>query len=214
MLKKLKNIFRYISHLRTSRVLLSLMNNGYLKEIGWLNSEVSGMPVDQDNNPIPWCTYSYIQFITQYLTSDKSMFEFGAGNSTLFYAPKIKKIYSVDNDKSWINMLRIRVPENVKLSYCTLDNGYSASIKLQEELFDIVIVDGRNRVDCIKNSFDRITPDGIVVLDDSERKYYSEGIEFLKEKGFKRIDFWGIAPGYIHNKCTSVFCKDFNSFLS
>jgi len=214
MFKSYKKIIGYVTHLKTSRILLALMNNGFLKDMGWINSERSGLQVDEDNNPIPWCTYSYIDFITPFLTNKKTMFEYGAGNSTLFYAPKVKEVISIDHDKNWITALKERALENVTLSHFDLDSGYTTSIGSYDMLFDFIIVDGRKRVECIKNSFDKVTNNGVIILDDSERKKYQEGVRFLKEKGFKKIDFWGIAPGYIHNKCTTVFCKDFNSFLS
>ncbi len=214
MFKKLKKVIGYFIHLKTSRLLLSLMNNGYLKDMGWLNSELSGLPVDKDNKPIPWCTYSYINFITPFLSKEKSVFEFGAGYSTLFYASKVKSVISVDHDENWIKTLKKRVLNNVSLYHYNLNSGYTTSISNHDKLFDIIIIDGRKRVECIKNSFDKITAQGVIVLDDSEREYYKEGIDFLKGKGFKKIDFWGISPGYIHNKCTTLFCKDFNSFLS
>ncbi len=88
MIEKIKKFIGYLTEPSTSRLLLSLKNNGYLKNIGWLNSEITGFPVDKDNNPLPWCTYSYIQFITPYLSKDKKIFEYGAGYSTLYYAPK------------------------------------------------------------------------------------------------------------------------------
>ncbi len=214
MLKKLKKTIGYVTNLKTSRILLSLMNSGYLKERGWINSELSGLPVDMNNSPIPWCTYSYLDFIAPFLTKNKTMFEFGAGYSTLFYAPKVKSVVSIDHENNWITTLKKRVLKNVTLSHYNLDSGYETSISSYDQLFDFIIIDGRKRVDCIRNSFNRIAPGGVIVLDDSEREYYQEGIKFLEEKKFKKIDFWGIAPGYIHNKCTTVFCKDFNSFLS
>ncbi len=214
MLRKLKKTVGYVTNLKVSRILLSLMNNGYLRERGWINSELSGLPVDKDNNPIPWCTYSYIDFISPFLTKNKTVFEFGAGYSTLFYATKVKAVISIDHDKSWITSLKKRVLGNVTLSHYNLESGYETSINTHDKLFDFIIIDGRRRVDCIRNSFNRIRSNGVIVLDDSEREHYQEGLKFLEENGFKKIDFWGIAPGYIHNKCTTVFCKDFNSFLS
>jgi hypothetical protein len=57
------------------------------------------------------------------------------------------------------------------------------------------------------NSVDSLTANGVMILDDSERADYIKGIEFLQTRGFKRLDFWGIAPGIFFNKCTSVFYK-------
>ena len=46
------------------RVLLSFNNKGsYLDKIGWFNAFENKEPVDEYNNPIPWVTYSFIDFI-------------------------------------------------------------------------------------------------------------------------------------------------------
>ena len=214
MFEKLKKIIGYFIHLRTSKLLLSIMNNSYLKDMGWLNSEFSEVPADKDNNPIPWITHSYTNFPTPFLSEERSVFELGAGYSTLSYASKVKSVISVDHDESWIKTLKKRVLKNVSLYHYNLNSGYTTSINNHNKLFDIIIIGGRKRVECVKNSFDKITARGVIVLDNSEREYYKEGIDFLKEKGFKKIDLWGISPGYIHNKCKTLFCKDFNSFLS
>jgi hypothetical protein len=39
-------------------MLLGMNYNGYLKEIGWIESFKMKMPVDRDLKPIPWMIYS------------------------------------------------------------------------------------------------------------------------------------------------------------
>jgi hypothetical protein len=65
-------------------------------------------------------------------------------------------------------------------------------------------------VNCIKQSIDSLSPAGVMVLDDSERDEYKEGIAFLRTKNFRSIEFWGIAPGIFFRKCTTVFYRDGN----
>ena len=61
------------------------------------------------------------------------------------------------------------------------------------------------------NSIDSIGDSGVIVLDDSERDTYKEGIKNLLDNRFKQLDFWGISPGFIsYNKCTSIFYRDNN----
>ena len=76
--------------------------------------------------------------------------------------------------------------------------------------FAIIIVDGRDRVNCILNSTSSISQDGVLILDDSEREEYQNGVIHLKQLGYNELDFWGIAPGIFYNKCTSIFYKDNN----
>ncbi|MCY1532239.1 hypothetical protein D9M68_675000 [compost metagenome] len=93
--------------------------------------------------------------------------------------------------------------------YCLLDtNGeYSKKAASLNEKFDIVIVDGRDRVNCCKHSLPALNEKGVIVLDDSERESYQEARTFLQKQGFKELSFSGISPGLFYEKATSVFYK-------
>jgi len=79
-------------------------------------------------------------------------------------------------------------------------------VKLEEK-FDILIVDGRDRVNCCKQAINAVSDNGVIVLDDSEREFYQEGIVFLKKAGYKELSFSGISPGLFYRKSTSVFYR-------
>ncbi len=51
-------------------------------------------------------------------------------------------------------------------------------------LFDIVLVDGRDRNNCIFNAITALKENGIIILDDGERKRYEKGIDRLTREGF------------------------------
>jgi hypothetical protein len=214
MIRYVKVFIKYLTHLKTSKVLLSFMNQGYLIETGWLNTIRQGKKIDANNSPVPWCTYSYNQFIENQLTKKMSLFEYGSGYSTLFYSKRVNKVIALEHNMSWVEQLRPQIDDNTELVYKTLSDNYSTYILSRPEFFDVIVIDGRQRVKCIESAIQKVSAKGIVVLDDSERDYYKDGISLLTHMGFLRIDFWGISPGYFHNKCTSIFCRDFNSFLS
>lgn len=192
--------------------LLTMNANGYLKEIGWINSSNKQMPLDEHNNPLPWVTYPFIDFIEERLTNKLEVFEFGSGNSTLWYAGKVRFVTSVEHDDAWYKKIKSTMPNNVALHYQQLEYAkeYAAFAASQHKRFHIIIVDGRDRVNCIMNAVNSLTEDGVIVLDDSERVPYQEGIDFLIMKGFKKIDFWGISPGFFYKKCTTVFYRPDN----
>ncbi len=212
MFKKIIKLIKVISNLRLLKMLLSMGVSGYLKETGWIESFIHGMPVDKYLNPLPWVTYPYIDFISDRLNPDMEVFEFGSGNSTIWYANRVKSVISVEHDKSWYEYMLLRIPKNVTLIFMELDYGgkYSKCIHNFEQNFDIIIIDGRDRVNCIKNSILKLKDRGVIILDDSERIEYNEGIKDLLNKGFKRIDFWGISPGLFYKKCTTIFYKENN----
>jgi hypothetical protein len=208
-MSKLTSLLQVFASPARLKTLLSFNHKGYLNEIGWFNAYDNKTPVDKDNNPIPWVTYSFIDFIKVRLKKHLSVFEFGSGNSTFFYARYAALVVSVEHDKEWYDKIVSTKPENSEMIFCELIRGgdYCRMPSKLEEKFDIIIVDGRDRVNCCKQAVDAVSADGVIVLDDSEREFYLEGITFLKSKGFKELSFSGISPGLFYYKSTSVFYK-------
>lgn len=192
--------------------LLSFDSKGYLKDIGWFKAFDTKSPVDGNGNPIPWVTYSFIDFIKERLKKQHTVFEFGSGNSTFFYAKYAGLVVSVEHDKEWYDKIVSTKPENSEMIFCELVRGgdyCKMPVKLEEK-FDIIIVDGRDRVNCCIQAVDALSANGVVVLDDSEREQYKAGVDFLLKNGFKHLSFSGISPGLFYRKSTSVFYKDDN----
>jgi hypothetical protein len=212
MLKRMLRLIEVIQRPYLAKTLLmSSSIGGYLSEIGWVKSFLVKMPVDKHGNPYPWVTYPFIDFIGVRLNKSMNVFEYGSGNSTFYYADKVKSVISVEHDRLWYEQVKNKISDNVTLIYQDLDTGnYSMTVGMQQKLFDIIIVDGRDRINCLKQSINALSEEGIIVLDDSEREIYVEGIVFLKDNGFNKIDFWGISPGLLYKKCTSIFYKQGN----
>ena len=51
--------------------------------------------VDKFGNKIPWYTYSAIEFLNNLDFSEKSMFEFGSGTSSIYWAKKANEVISI-----------------------------------------------------------------------------------------------------------------------
>jgi hypothetical protein len=205
-------LIQVLSNPKRLRAILSFNSKGYLVKIGWFNSFESKSPVDDYHNPLPWVTYAFIDFIKERLNKKHRVFEFGSGNSTYFYAKLAGKVISVEHDRSWYNRLYKNRPENADLYFSELarDGEYCRTPARIKEAFDIIIVDGRDRVNCCIQAVNSLTENGVVVLDDSERDMYKEGVSFLIANGFKHLSFSGISPGLFYRKTTSVFYKPNN----
>lgn len=210
--KKIKSILDLVRHPKQLSALLSLKEFGYLNDVGWFNAFSLEEPVDKKKQPIPWFTYPCIDFLSQRLNINLNVFEFGSGNSTLFFAKKVKSIYSVEHNTEWFNKINTSLPDNSKLTHVESNSSdqYIEPFKMGEEKFDIIIVDGIFRNECLIESINRLTEQGIIILDDSERNDYAKGISFLVNASFKRIDFVGIAPGLLYSKTTTIFYKSDN----
>ncbi len=194
------------------KTLLGQYHESYLKEEGWFDSFDLKEPVDKFRNPVPWLSYPAVDFLKERLSNNLKVFEFGSGNSTLFYSRKVSKIICVEHDQNWYNKIKNKLPENAQIIFreFQLDEQYSVTVKLQNQKFDIIIVDGVDRVRSIHNSIENLSGKGVLILDDSERPEYSTGTNELFENGFKKLDFWGISAGELYKKCTSIFYRNNN----
>ena len=191
---------------------LSLIGRGYLHESGWVKSLETRLPVDGVGRPVPWMTLPFNDFIEKRLSATMAVFEYGCGNSTLFFAERVARVDSVEHDIEWVGRLRDKLPGNVHLSFVALEYGgaYAQAVCASGVKYDLVIVDGRDRVRSVVSCFPALSLRGCVVLDDSERLEYEGAVGALRNAGFKRLDFWGLAPGLTYRKCTSVFYRSNN----
>ena len=208
----LKALATLIAKPNRLNALLSYGHKGYLANIGWFKAFDTQQAIDANGEALPWVTYSFIDFIKDRLNKKQKVFEYGSGSSTLFYAKRVDRVVSVEHDENWFNKILNTKPQNAEMIFTKLERGgeYSKKAALLGEKFDIIIVDGRDRVNCCKESIHALSPSGVMVLDDSERPEYNEARLFLKENGFKELSFSGISPGLFYLKATSVFYKTEN----
>ena len=186
--------------------------DSYLHTTGWMQSLRTSVPADRYANPIPWMNYSVIKFLEDRLKGDLVLFEFGSGYSTRFYAARARSVTSVEYDETWLKIISTQMPENVELVFQNkdVDGNYCRTIGATGKTFDVVVVDGRDRVNCVKQAIPSLTPRGVILLDDSQRDRYREGIEFAKQKGFRALDLEGLkATGKELNR-TTIFYRDGN----
>lgn len=197
MSKFVKNILNTIWPERPAYNTLIYNKKSFLYELGWMESKKRNYPCEKDGSELPWMNYSIIAFIKERLSKDLNLFEFGSGYSTMFYSRLAKSVTSVEHDKSWYDLVVTKIPKNVQLIFIEedIDGKYCRSIKTNDKRFHIVIVDGKDRVNCLKQSINSLENNGVILLDDSHRKDYKEGFIFLQNLGFKKINFQGLKPG-------------------
>lgn len=67
----------------------------------------------------PWITYPAIAWLDTYLDRSLSVFEWGSGGSTVFFARRVKHVVSVEHDPAWYDRVRERI-DGLALSNCEL----------------------------------------------------------------------------------------------
>lgn len=189
-----------------------LVRHAALVEHGWLLSRRRGLPVDKDGAPLPWYTYSTIAFLVSRLPSDVDVFEYGCGYSTLWWMRRARSVISVEHAGSWAESIRLMANPNVQLIEVPVDQeeSYATTIESTGKKFDVVVVDGENREACLKIAPHHLKSDGIIILDNSERSAYRDGILHLRSEGFRHVDFIGMGPINTYDWTTSIFYRNSN----
>jgi len=134
---------------------------------------------------IPWFSYAAIDFLETFLKKHMTVFEYGSGGSTVFFARRVKRVLSVEDSASWHELvterLQVKNLTNASLRLCPFDfkaaEGFEESDyfnAIPEEQFDVIVVDGMEewtlvRPTCFAKAEKHIKKGGIIIVDDSWR---------------------------------------------
>jgi predicted O-methyltransferase YrrM len=207
-------ISRALACLKEARSWIELSAEAsFLRESGWLRSKASHRPEDERGNPIPWITYSSLSFLMRRVRPDMSVFEFGAGSSTLWWAGRVRQVVSCEHDRQWFEKIRSAIPANATITCADVKSGqYCRSILSYQNAFDVVVIDGRDRIQCAHNCLGALKSSGVVIWDNADRTEYEAGYQFLAAHGFRRIDFTGMGPINAYGWSTAIFYRTENCF--
>jgi len=187
-----------------------ILRNGALKDWDWFRTFDTGKSEDKNGQPLAWLTYAFLYFIEPRLNKSLTVFEYGCGNSTFWYAARVKQVFSVEHHPEWYNYILKKKPANSEIALAEEKQAYLNSISFFEQKYDFIVVDGIHRNECMDLVPDFLTPHGVVILDNSERPEYAPAIEGIIAKGFRKIDFYGMAPVTPLAGTTTVFYRDGN----
>jgi hypothetical protein len=163
---------------------------------------------------IPWWNVAATEAVEAFLKRRRGarVFEYGSGASTVWLARRAASITSLEHDADWAGKLRARLTEhgNVELrtaGYDPLgagdDQPYVRAID-NSGVYDLIVVDGRLRVDCLRAAIGHVARDGIILFDDSGRRRYRAGIE---QSGLTEKHYYGLSYCVPYPDHTSILSK-------
>jgi predicted O-methyltransferase YrrM len=196
-----------------SSIYLKNVNKIIADEYGFAAAAEDGIPIDKNNNPLPLYTYPAIEYLASFDCVNKKIFEFGSGQSTLYWLEQGADIVSVENNQKWIDKLSANlIGKNHQYIFANTQDSYANSIlEFPDSHFDLIIIDGIfSRYLCAKNVIAKIKKDGLVILDNSD--WYPNTAKFLRENlDFIQVDFYGFRPSRPETAVTSLFfSRNFN----
>src|SRR5437868_1669596 len=168
---------------KIGRVLASLITHpNYIPRCVAHNLVNGKTPLDLE---IPWFAYSAIDFLDPFLQPYMTVCEYGSGGSTLFFAARVKSVFSIEDNPIWFELVSRRLQQkqvkNVTLKLFPFDfkkaSGFEHSAYLHaipDERFDVIVIDGSEewtqvRPICFEKAEARVRRGGIIIVDDSWR---------------------------------------------
>jgi hypothetical protein len=167
---------------------------------GHAKTREARLPVASDGSPLPWYTYPAIEYFNRLQSNSLRIFEYGSGNSSLYWANKGAQVWSVEHDPAWHKAMSAKSSALAGLLLRETAETYAAAIDEVGGEFDMIIIDGGWRNECTARAVDHLKLGGVVILDNSD--WYTDVSQFLKDKGFLQIDFNGFGP--INEYCWST----------
>jgi len=156
---------------------------------------------------LPWMTYNAIFFLNNLLKGNENVFETGCGGSTIFYLERVQSLLSIEHETSWLEKLKRdrrmlkyskkwecdRKDLHLEKSNNADESPYLDVLKeLPDNSFSLGSIDGRLRSQSLINSANKIISGGHLLLDNSDRKEYSEGMKYLNNIGWEEKTLNGL----------------------
>ena len=169
---------------------------------------------------LPWMPYSTILKLHSVISKDFNILETGCGGSSLFFLQRCKTLTSLEHDKKWILALENKISTpNYKnrwsivlrdLKTETLNNSpYLDFLTTQkDESFDLISIDGRLRNESLKIASYKVKRGGFILLDNSDRIEYKQGIEFINSLGWSRQDLNGFCYSLEWDSRSTIWHKN------
>ena len=217
-IKILKNIFqKYLIKMDLIKNIENYSLEKYIRDsIVW--------PLPKEIKYIPRMTLKETIAFCYFMKPGNIYFEFGSGGSTNVASYYKIKTYSVESDIKWHNSLKA---SNIRANYITIDlkanyygyPGKESNIKdwkkyiqayKSEYNADIILLDGRFRVACGLDIFNKIRNDTIILIHDyTFRKQYH-----ILENYYLKLKTFDTLVAFIKKPNSSLIPKNiFNKYL-
>ena len=178
---------------------LSFLTNKLRTEYGFLESSKRNIPVNDKNEVMPMYTYPCYEWLNSIDWTNSKVFEYGTGYSTIWWQNKNVDYHAVEDNKQWYDMIEDKTNINYKPGL----HKYIQSIYDYNYKFDVIVIDGVFRFDCIKPALDKIKNDGIIIVDNTD--WHRNSKEELDKSDLIPIHFHGFKPLHVDSETTSCY---------
>lgn len=167
----------------------------------WLRSLAAIHDIDDMINlDTPWWTYDAIDKVDAFLAArpNARVLEYGSGASTVWLGRRSGSVKSIEHDPTWFSLVqeRTRAFSNIEIilkepklapskeGYTSTKDGfeglcfreYACEVESASNFYDLIIIDGRARNDCLKVAKSHLSKGGLILFDNTLRRQYRDAI--------------------------------------
>ena len=167
------------------------------------NSIFQKKSLNTKSEVLPWYTYPAIEYLSSLDFSESEVLEFGAGSSSVWWASRSKSVLAVEHNREWAETLQKKI-SNLHIEFASTESEYlNAGVGNK---FDVVIIDGVWRQECVDLAGTLLNENGIVILDNAD--WHPLAARKLREElNLLQVDFHGFGPINDYTWTTSIFFK-------
>lgn len=186
----IKSVKEYFQNRENDLLIIDICGgDGWVKLCSFLGKKIPELPFPKKNksgikiSDTPLWAPEAIDHISEFIkkTPRAKVLEFGSGGSTVWLSQYDAIITSVENDQEWFNEVQSAIIKNNNIRLILRDRPYFNIVdEFEDGYFDLVIVDGRDRNDCVKAVLKKIKNGGLLALDDAQRTKYRPSRNFLE----------------------------------
>ena len=128
-MKRLKKIFIKTFEINLLKIFSKIFGRGvYVSyktfkllsfKYGQYNSANAFESVNSEGSPYPWYTYPAIEYLNNLDFKNTSVFEYGCGNSSLYYLKRGAKVFSVEDNKIWYKKIKYLSKSNHYIKFAS-----------------------------------------------------------------------------------------------
>jgi hypothetical protein len=116
----------------------------------------------------PWLGYRAIRRLERLLQPGWHVLEFGAGNSTRWFADRVRRVVSIEAEKDWYVRVRQSLAGRDNVDLVLHHPPYDGLVGELPRAFDFCLIDGLARDQALELALTRVVPGGFVYLDNAD----------------------------------------------
>jgi predicted O-methyltransferase YrrM len=158
---------------------------------------------------VPWLPFTIAAALANTIDDGWRVAEFGGGGSTVWFADRGAIVTTIEHDGAWADAVRSVAPPSVTIHFRPIDESPEPYVHALDDepdgSFDLVLIDGEARLDCITASLPKLKGGGLLVVDDTNTEIGPPVMAMLRD--WSRRDFCGLAPSKAVPGQTSCWTK-------